>query len=117
MSQASRLIFAFIAACALSLLSVYVERTGPELQPYGNLCGPTGNEDCLESVLKGGVPFAYLFDSAATSVLHQLAFVEDDFQLGAFVLDIAFYFGTILSIAWLVSRRPKSAGPVSTEQS
>lgn len=116
-SKACRVIFAFVAASALALLSVFVERRGPEMLPYGNLCGPTSSEPCYEPVLKGGVPFAFLFDFPGVSVQHQLALVEDSFQLAAFVLDIAFYFAAILSVAWLAPRRLKFAGSATKERS
>ena len=80
-----------VLAITLAGLSVFVERAGPELAAYGNLCGPNGNSDCMEPVLKGGFPFAYLFDAPGVSVEHQLSFGEDDFSPGAFTLDVLAY--------------------------
>ena len=86
-----------IAAITLALASVNVERIGPELAAYGNLCGPRTNDPCLEPVLKGGFPFAYLFDAPGISVERQLAFVEDQLHVGALILDIAIYFALVLA--------------------
>jgi hypothetical protein len=52
-----------ISAITLALLSVYVERVGPELAQYGNLCGPRADVPCYKPALKGGFPVAYLFDA------------------------------------------------------
>lgn len=97
-------ILALIAAFALTLVSVNVERVGPELAEYGNLCGPHTNEPCLEPVLKGGFPFAYLFDSPGISVERHLAFVEDQLFVGPLVLDMTIYFAIVLSAIVVVRR-------------
>jgi hypothetical protein len=95
---------ALIAAVTLALLSVSVERTGPELAEYGNLCGPRTSDPCYEPVLKGGFPLAYLFDAPGISVEHQLAFVEDNLHPGALVVDIAVYFAITLTAILAVAR-------------
>jgi hypothetical protein len=89
---------ALISAIALALLSVQVERIGPELVQYGNLCGPGGSDPCLQPVLKAGFPIPYLFDAPAVSRERQLAFGEDNLSLGALLLDIAIYFAIVLSV-------------------
>jgi hypothetical protein len=45
--------------------------------------------------LKGGFPVAYLFDNPGISVEHALA-LEDEFRVGAFLLDVAIYFALTL---------------------
>jgi len=103
---------AIIAALALALGSVNIERVGPEVAAYGNLCGPHTDDPCLEPVLKGGFPFAYLFDAPGISVERQLAFVEDQLHVGALILDIAIYFALVLAAILAVHRartRLKSA--------
>ena len=47
-----------VTAIASALLSIYVERIGPEQVVYGNLCGPTGFDFCYKPALKGGFPFS-----------------------------------------------------------
>jgi hypothetical protein len=96
---------ALITAILLALLSAYVERIGPELAVYGNLCGPSGSDFCYKPVLKGGFPVAYLFDMPGVSVERQLSFGEDTLSIGALVLDIAIYFATVLLVMLAVSRR------------
>lgn len=99
------------AALALALLSSKIERTGPELAEYGNLCGPSGNSPCLGPVLKGGFPFAYLFDAPGVSVVGKLSFGDDDVRPVPFFIDLGMYFAAI----WLtraVARR-YSAQPAS----
>lgn len=89
-----------ILAITLALLSVSVERVGPELVQYG--------DSNYKPVLKGGFPFAYLFDAPGISVERQLAFVEDRLSAGALILDIAIYFA-IASITILAVWRARSA--------
>ena len=84
-----------VVATVVALVAVLVERRGPELVVYGNVCGPTASDLCYRPVLKGGFPVAYLFDAPGVSVEDQLAFVEDHFRPVAFVLDVAFYFAII----------------------
>lgn len=98
---------ALIMAITTALLSVYVERIGPELVVYGNLCGPSGSDFCYKPVLKGGFPFAYLFDAPGVSRERQLAFGEDKLHVGGLVANVAAYFVILILmlIAWAVSRR------------
>jgi hypothetical protein len=94
---------AIVAAFVLALGSVYIERTGPELAAYGNLCGPRADDPCLEPVLKGGYPLAYLVDTPGIAVERKLAFVEDQLLPSALILDIAIYFMLVLSAILLRS--------------
>lgn len=94
-----------ITAITLALLSVYVERIGPELAVYGNLCGPSGSDFCYKPVLKGGFPVAYLFDMPGVSVERELSFGEDNLSVAALVLDIVIYFATVFLIMLAVSHR------------
>ena len=94
---------ALISAIALALLSVYVERMGPELTAYGNLCGPDAAGPCYKSVLKGGFPVAYLYDAPGVSVERQLSFGEDKLSMGAFIIDIAVYLALVLLAILLIS--------------
>ena len=84
------------AALALTLLSSNLERTGPGLAQYGNLCGASHNDPCLEPRLNGGFPLAYLFDAPGVSVERKLSFAEDEFRAMSFVLDLAVYIAIIL---------------------
>ena len=87
---------AFMMAVTLALLSVLIQRIGPELVEYGNLCGPTSNDPCYEPVLKGGFPLAYLFDTPGISVVGKLSFIEDTLHPGALLMDITAYFAVIM---------------------
>lgn len=98
------LILSLIAALTFALLSANFERIGPELTHYGNLCGPDGSGPCYKPALKGGFPVPYLFDQAGVSVERQLAFIEGEFFVGAFILDVAAYFFIVLFAIRLVSR-------------
>lgn len=89
-------ILTLVAATALALLSMRVQRTGPEQVVYSNLCGPTNDDLCYKPVLKGGFPVAYLFDAPGVSVEDQLAFGEDNLRTGAFALDVALYWTLLL---------------------
>jgi hypothetical protein len=106
MSRVTRLTLtgiALISAIALALLSVYVERVGPELTAYGNLCGPAAADPCYKPVLKGGFPVAYLYDAPGVSVERQLSFGEDKLSLGALLIDIVIYLAIVLLAILLVS--------------
>ena len=94
---------AFISAITLAFLSVHVERIGPELAVYGNLCGPSGSDFCYKPVLKGGFPAAYLFDAPGVSRERVLAFGEDKLSVGALALDIAIYFAIVVLVMLGVS--------------
>ena len=88
---------AFISAVILALLSVFVERTGPELARYG--------DSDFRPVLKGGFPVSYLFDMPGVSVQGKLSFGEDMLSAGALVFDIALYFAIVLLTTVALSRR------------
>ena len=103
----SRILLASFLAVVLSVLSAFIERTGPEVASYGNMCGPAANDPCLKPLLKGGLPIAYLFDQPGVSVEHQLTFAEDQVLIGAFALNTALYFAAIVLVARLL-RKDKS---------
>ena len=91
-------------AVALAALSSLIERKGPELVAYGDLCGVAGNEPCLKPVLKGGFPIAYLYDRPGVSVERKLAFVEDRLEPLAFALDVGAFWAAIVA-ALMLSKR------------
>ena len=105
MHSAGRLSLALVLAIALALLSVRVQRAGPERVVYSNLCGPTASDLCYKPVLKGGFPVAYLFDAPGVSVEDQLAFGEDNFYPVAFAIDVALCLAAIVLGSRLISRR------------
>ena len=96
---------ALLLAVFLALMSVEIERIGPEQIQYGNLCGPLANGPCYQPALKGGFPFPYLVDAPGISTERQLAFLEDTFRPGALALDVVVYFMVILAVAVPVTRR------------
>lgn len=89
---------------ALALLSVSIERKGPELMSYGNMCGPNFSGECSEPALKGGFPLTYLTDMPGVSVEHQLSFGEDLLHPVALILDIAFFIAVVVLVGRLTSR-------------
>jgi len=91
-----------MAAVMLTVKSVDIERTGPEQAAYGNMCGPAHDAPCYEPVLNAGFPVGYLFDNPGISVERQLALIEDEFRIGAFLLDVAIYFALVLPAALAV---------------
>ena len=96
-------VLAFAIASTLALMSVLFERIGPELVQFGNLCGPTSSDPCYRPVLKGGFPFAYLFDTLGVSVQGKLSFAEDTLHPVALLLDIIVYLAAILLLIGAVS--------------
>lgn len=105
---------ALILAITLALMSAHVERVGPEMVSYGNLCGATASDLCYKPALKGGFPLAYLFDAPGVSRERQLAFGEDKLHVGALVANIAMYFAILMLIAGAVWR-PRSAVELGAE--
>lgn len=95
-------------AIMLALMSAYVERVGPDMASYGNMCGPTASDQCYKPVLKGGFPFPYLFDAPGVSIERQLAFGEDTLRLGALVANVAVYFAMMVLVV-VADRRRRSA--------
>lgn len=94
-----------ILAITLALMSAYVERVGPDMTSYGNMCRPTGSDQCYKPVLKGGFPFSYLFDAPGVSRERQLAFGEDKLRVVALVANIAVYFAIMVLVVVAVRRR------------
>jgi hypothetical protein len=96
---------ATVLALALTLLSSLVERKGPELASYGNLCGPSSDQDCLEPVLNAGFPFAYLFDQPGVSVERKLFILQDSFRPLPFILDFLVYLSVVSLVSFIARRR------------
>jgi hypothetical protein len=61
------------------------------------VCGPSGDDVCYQALLKGGFPFAYVFDDPGVSVRGQLGILEDEFRFFPFSLDVV-VFGSVI---WL----------------
>jgi len=91
-----------LSALLLTGLSSNVERNGPELAAYGNLCGATQDEPCMRPRLNGGFPWAYLFDSPGISVEGQLSFGEDEVRVYSFLADLVAYMVVIMVCARVV---------------
>ena len=94
-----------VLSITVAILSVNVERIGPEQIEYGNLCGSSGSDACYKPAYKGGFLVAFLVDAPGISVEYQLAFVEDNFYPWAFVLDVAIYFAVCMLVISLIARR------------
>ncbi len=94
--KTSLLALAAIAlALALTAGSVLIQSVGPELSVSGNLCGPTGDQFCYEPTLKGGFPFAYLYDKPGISVGRQLG-PEDELKGVWFIADWLAYWALVV---------------------
>lgn len=107
MNRLSRILLASVLAFVLSVLSAFIERTGPEVASYGNMCGTAANDPCLEPLVNGGFPIAFLFDNPGISVQYRLSFAEDQVRIGALAFNTALYFAAIVLAARLI-RKNKS---------
>jgi hypothetical protein len=96
---------AVVYALLLTLLSSFVERVGPELASYGNGCGPSSNQACLEPVLNAGFPFAYIFDRPGESIEKRLIFLQDSLRPLPFALDFFVYFSLVICAFFIRGRR------------
>jgi hypothetical protein len=94
-----------LVGLGIGLLSVRVQRTGPEQVVYSNLCGPAMDQLCYKPVLNGGFPLPFLYDRAGVSREDQLAFVEDRFRWLPFLADLVLYAAVMFGIARLTTRR------------
>ena len=103
-SDLAIIVLAFLMAMAVTAYSSNIQRFGPELGVYGNLCGPSGNELCYEAILNGGLPIPYFFDDPATSVQRVLHFGEDQIKVIPFMIDVILI-GAILSSVFFTGRR------------
>ena len=99
-----------VLACTLALLSVLVERTGPELVEYGNLCGPTRYDPCYKPALKGGFPVAYLYDAPGVSIERRLSFFEDRVRPAALAIDVVVYLAGVIWTIRFVRRNRSPSG-------
>jgi hypothetical protein len=89
-----------LVSAAVALVSVKVERRGPELVQIGNLCGATHDQPCRQPSLKGGYPLAFLVDTPGVSVENRLFVGEDQFVPLAFIVDWA----VCAAALWLLYR-------------
>jgi hypothetical protein len=102
------IVLSLLVGLGLALLSVNVQRKGPEQVVYSNLCGPATDQLCYKPVLNGGFPLPFLYDRAGVSREDQLAFVEDRFRAMPFLLDVCIYAAVVFALAAFVRRRTSS---------
>lgn len=99
--RTKRVLIFLLLAIMFTLASFAIQRYGPEVGTYGNVCGPTGDQACTHVLLNAGFPLGYIFDNPSISVRDQLMpIIEDEFRIIPFLLDTVFY-AVILSLLWL----------------
>jgi hypothetical protein len=103
------------AALALAPLSSGIERTGPELARYGNMCGPSHSDPCLAPALQGGFPFPYLFDAPGVSVVGKLSFGEDELRPVPLLVDIGIWLAAVLMGRVVVRRLRRATGAAAVK--
>jgi len=95
-----------LVAVGLTLATVRVERVGAAPNSWRDeMCAPEPHHPCGEGVLQGGAPVVYLLDRPGISVMGKLAFVEDLFRPGAFAVDVAAFWLTLLGLAAIARRQ------------
>lgn len=99
-----------LISCALlvTLFSVSIHDTTSEIAFYG---GEGTVAEYLYARPVGGWPAPFVADNPGTSVILHLG-LEDNFRLGSFVADVAFWYLTSAGL-WMIIRclRRKVAGP------
>ena len=93
----------FFPAVPVALWTVRFQRFGPEQAAYGNLCGPAGDDLCMEPRLNGGWPLGFLFDTPGVSRERVLAFFEDRFRLAPFLIALALYWALLFAAGLIVA--------------
>jgi len=96
-------ITSLVIAFALTIYSSNLQRVGPAIRGFGNVCGPSGEERCYEPVLNAGFPLPYFFDNPSISARGNLALLEDDFRILPFLVDVDLI--GIVSLAMLFAGR------------
>lgn len=89
-------LISLLCAVLLTFVSFLYQRVGPIQAFVGTECGSPDNK-CFAPALNGGFPFPFVIDQPTLSVPHSLS-LEDDFRLGAFLLDVSIYLLFILLI-------------------
>ena len=89
--RSDRVIFGslFLVVIVVTFYSSNLQRVGPELGVWGNVCGESGNELCYKPALNGGFPFPYFF--------------EDDIRWIIFMIDVILN-GVFLSAVFLIGK-------------
>lgn len=98
----------FLSALLLAGFSSNIERNGPEVAAYGDMCGATQDQPCMKPRLNGGYPWAYLFDAPGISVEDRLSFGEDEFRMYPFLADLVTYLA-VFAVGTHLVRRARSA--------
>jgi hypothetical protein len=94
----TRLLVILSIAIVITLATFAIQRHGPEVGTYGNVCGSTGDQPCTHILLNAGYPLGYVFDmgyvfdNPSVSVRDKLMpIIEDEFRIIPFILDTIFY--------------------------
>jgi hypothetical protein len=88
----TRLLVILSIAIVITLATFAIQRHGPEIGTYGNVCGSTGDQPCTHILLNAGYPLGYVFDNPSVSVRDKLMpIIEDEFRIIPFILDTIFY--------------------------
>src|SRR5688572_17259458 len=103
---------AFIAVC-LACASFFYQQPGPEVGKFGTECVPI--KDCYRAVLGGGFPMQYVIDIPGITYQDRL-YIEDEFRVWPFILDVIFYFALGQIASRLVLNRSRTAQAVETQQ-
>jgi hypothetical protein len=78
-----------LVALGLTVASAHIERVGRAPDSWRQeMCAPEPYHPCIDGVLQGGFPLAYLLDRPGISVMSKLALVEDLFRPWAFAIDV-----------------------------
>ena len=98
------IITSLVIAFALTIYSSNIQRVGPAIRGFGNVCGPSGDERCYEPVLNAGFPLPYFFDNPSISARGNLSLLEDEFRILPFLVDV-YLFGIVLSAMLFAGKR------------
>jgi hypothetical protein len=105
MNRTKMFLISLLCAFLLTFVSFLYQRVGPIQAFVGTECGSPDNK-CFAPALNGGFPFPYVIDQPTLSVPNSL-FFEDDFRLGAFLLDMSIYLLLVLPLINFLSTRLK----------
>lgn len=76
----------------MTCFTIFYTHVGSEIIKFGAECNIEQWMLCYHPRLTAGFPFAFYFDFPGVSVENQIGFLEDEFRLYPFLIDLWIYY-------------------------